>query len=96
MERLPLPASWSRISLSLKVRASYAEQDLEARIEELGYDLDEEAEYPGAALFHGATFEIFPAGALGPYRIESIQAVRSAELLPSTRMSMTSYPISRN
>jgi transcription-repair coupling factor (superfamily II helicase) len=70
MERLPLPASWSRISLSLKVRASYAEQDLEARIEELGYDLDEEAEYPGAALFHGATFEIFPAGALGPYRIE--------------------------
>lgn len=70
MERLPLPASWSRISLSLKVGASYAEQDLEARIEKLGYDLDEEAEYPGAALFHGATFEIFPAGALGPYRIE--------------------------
>ena len=63
-KRLPLPASWSRISLSLKVRASYAEQDLEARIEELGYDLDEEAEYPGAALFHGATSEIFPAGAL--------------------------------
>ena len=29
MERLPLPASWSRISLSLKVQASYAEQDLE-------------------------------------------------------------------
>ena len=70
MERLPLPASWSRISLSLKVQASYAEQDLEARIEELGYDLDEEAEYPGTALFHGKTFEIFPAGALGPYRIE--------------------------
>ena len=40
------------------------------RIEELGYDLDEEAEYPGTALFHGTTFEIFPAGALGPYRIE--------------------------
>src|ERR1700754_5146440 len=52
MERLPLPASWSRISLSLKVLASYAEQDLEGRIAELGYDLDEEAEYPGTALFH--------------------------------------------
>ena len=25
---------------------------------------------PGTALFHGKTFEIFPAGALGPYRIE--------------------------
>jgi transcription-repair coupling factor (superfamily II helicase) len=70
MERLPLPASWSRIGLSLKVQAKYSEQDLEARMEELGYDLDEEAEYPGTALFHGATFEIFPAGALGPYRIE--------------------------
>jgi transcription-repair coupling factor (superfamily II helicase) len=70
MERLPLPASWSRISLSLKVQASYAERDLKGRMEELGYDLDEHAEYPGTALFHGATFEIFPAGALGPYRIE--------------------------
>src|SRR3954469_6187005 len=69
MERLPLPASWSRISLSLKVRASYAEHDLEARIEELGYDLDEEAKYPGTSLFRGKTFEIFRAGALGPYRI---------------------------
>ena len=49
--------------------ASYAEQDLGPH-GELGYDLDEEAEYPGTALFHGETFEIFPAGALGPYRIE--------------------------
>ena len=70
MERLPLPTSWSRISLSLKVQAPYGEEDLQNRLEGLGYDLDEEAEYPGTALFHGKTFEIFPAGALGPYRIE--------------------------
>jgi transcription-repair coupling factor (superfamily II helicase) len=70
MERLPLPTTWPRISLSLKVSAPYSEQDLQSRLEELGYDLDEEAEYPGTALFHGKTFEIFPAGALGPYRIE--------------------------
>jgi transcription-repair coupling factor (superfamily II helicase) len=70
MERLPLPASWGRLSISLKVRATYAEQDLQTRLEALGYDLDEEAEYPGTALFHGKTFEIFPAGALGPFRIE--------------------------
>ncbi len=70
MERLPQPASWSRVSLSLKVHASYAEQDIERRLEALGYDLDEEAEYPGTVLFHGKTFEIFPAGALAPYRIE--------------------------
>ncbi|WOH69794.1 DEAD/DEAH box helicase [Bradyrhizobium sp. BWA-3-5] len=70
MERLPLPASWGRLSISLKVGAAHAEQDLKTRLEALGYDLDEEAEYPGTALFHGKTFEIFPAGALGPFRIE--------------------------
>ena len=70
MERLPLPTSWLRHSISLKVGAPYTEHDLQNRLEALGYDLDEEAEYPGTALFHGKTFEIFPAGALGPFRIE--------------------------
>jgi transcription-repair coupling factor (superfamily II helicase) len=70
MERLPLPARWGRISLSLRVGATFSEQVLQTRLEALGYDLDEEAEYPGTALFHGKTFEIFPAGALGPFRIE--------------------------
>src|SRR4029077_1146914 len=70
MERLPLPTNWPRISLSLKVTAPFSEQDLQSRLEGLGYDLDEEAEYPGTALFHGKTFEIFPAGALGPFRAE--------------------------
>jgi transcription-repair coupling factor (superfamily II helicase) len=70
MERLPLPAVWTRLVVSLKRGAKYVEQDLANRLEALGYDLEGEAEYPGAALFHGKTFEIFPAGALGPYRIE--------------------------
>jgi transcription-repair coupling factor (superfamily II helicase) len=70
MERLPTPASWSRAVLRLKVGAAFSEQDLRARLEALGYDLDEEADYPGGALFHGKTFEIFPAGALGPFRVE--------------------------
>src|SRR5215471_15806974 len=70
MERLPTPASWSRVILRLKVGAAFSEQDLRARLEALGYDLDEEADYPGGALFHGKTFEIFPAGALGPFRVE--------------------------
>jgi transcription-repair coupling factor (superfamily II helicase) len=70
MERLPLPTSWSRCSISLKVGATYSERELESRLEFLGYDLDEEAEYPGGVLFHGKTFEVFPAGALSPFRIE--------------------------
>jgi len=89
MERLPLPTSWGQLSISLKVGAPYAEQDLQTRLEALGYDLDQEAEYPGTALFHGKTFEIFPAGALGPFRIEhSGGAIHRS--WPSTRQSTTS------
>ncbi|WP_314945205.1 DEAD/DEAH box helicase [Bradyrhizobium cosmicum] len=75
MERLPLPASWSKTSLSLKVGGAFSEAGLESRLEALGYDLDEEAEYPGGALFHGKTFEVFPAGALSPFRIEHSDGV---------------------
>ena len=70
MERLPTPASWSRISATLKVGSAYSEADFEARFEALGYDLDDTPDYPGGVLFHGKTFEVFPAGALGPFRIE--------------------------
>ncbi|KYK44980.1 transcription-repair coupling factor [Bradyrhizobium liaoningense] len=77
MERLPPPASLSRLSLSLKVGGPFSERDLETRLQALGYDLDDEPDYPGGALFHGQTFEIFPAGALGPFRIEhSERAIR--------------------
>src|SRR3954470_7333495 len=70
MERLPMPGSWKRLRIALKVGDLYGQQDLQRRLEHLGYDIDEEAEYPGSALFHGKTFEIFPAGALNPFRIE--------------------------
>jgi len=77
MERLPMPASWSRASFGLKVGSAFSERDLRPRLEALGYDLDDEPDYPGGVLFHGNTFEIFPAGALGPFRIEhSGQVVR--------------------
>lgn len=70
MERLPMPANWSRATLRLKVGGAFSEPDLRTRLKALGYDVDDEADYPGGALFHGQTFEIFPAGALGPFRIE--------------------------
>ncbi|QPF89913.1 DEAD/DEAH box helicase [Bradyrhizobium commune] len=70
MERLPLPASLLRLTTDLKVGGKFSEADLRVRLEALGYDLDEEPDYPGGVLFHGQTFEIFPAGALGPFRIE--------------------------
>ncbi|MGJ4940669.1 DEAD/DEAH box helicase [Bradyrhizobium sp. HKCCYLS1011] len=70
MERLPLPANWSRIGLPLRTGGAYSEDDLQVRLGALGYDLDDSPDYPGGVLFHGNTFEIFPAGALGPFRIE--------------------------
>jgi len=77
MERLPAPASLLRLNTSLKVGGAFAESELRARLEELGYDLDDEPDYPGGALFHGQTFEIFPAGALGPFRVEhSARAIK--------------------
>jgi transcription-repair coupling factor (superfamily II helicase) len=77
MQRLPMPASWSRASFGLKVGSAFSEWDLRARLEALGYDLDDEPDYPGGVLFHGNTFEIFPAGGLGPLRIEhSGQVIR--------------------
>lgn len=77
MERLPPPASLLRLSTSLKVGGKFSESELRIRLEELGYDLDDEPDYPGGALFHGQTFEIFPAGALGPFRVEhSGRAIR--------------------
>ncbi len=77
MERLPPPASLSRLNMSLKVGGTFSEPDFAARLEAMGYDLDDEPDYPGGALFHGQTFEIFPAGALGPFRIEhSGRAIR--------------------
>src|SRR4051794_4787207 len=41
MERLPLPESWPRSSLTLQVRAPYSGPELETRLEALGYDLGE-------------------------------------------------------
>ncbi|UFZ08504.1 DEAD/DEAH box helicase [Bradyrhizobium ontarionense] len=69
MERLPLPANWSRVNLTLKIGGAHSEADLKARLEGLGYDLDDSPDFPGGVLFHGNTFEIFPAGAPGPFRI---------------------------
>jgi transcription-repair coupling factor (superfamily II helicase) len=49
-------------SACLKVGATHAAQDFQTRLEALGYDLDEEAEYPGTALFHGKTLRISSCG----------------------------------
>ncbi|NPU66396.1 DEAD/DEAH box helicase [Bradyrhizobium sp. 83012] len=70
MERLPRPAEWSGIGMLLRPGEIYSEQNFEARFAALGYDLNDSPDYPGGVLFHGNTFEIFPAGGRGPFRVE--------------------------
>jgi transcription-repair coupling factor (superfamily II helicase) len=41
MERLPPPASLSRLSMSLKVGGTFSERELRMRLEGLGYDLED-------------------------------------------------------
>jgi transcription-repair coupling factor (superfamily II helicase) len=86
MERLPTPEASKRSVVGLKRGVKYSQQGLEKRFEDIGYDLEQEADYPGAVLFHGKTFEIFPAGALGPFRIEH-DGTRSRKSWPSIRAS---------
>jgi transcription-repair coupling factor (superfamily II helicase) len=77
MERLPTPEASKRSAVRLKRGAKYSQQGLEKRFENLGYDLEQEADYPGAVLFHGKTIEIFPAGALRNFQASRKAFMRS-------------------
>jgi transcription-repair coupling factor (superfamily II helicase) len=70
MERVPAPGNWARAGIVLRIGEAYSEDDLRERLNALGYEMDDAPQYPGAVVFHGRTFEIFPAGALGPFRIQ--------------------------
>jgi transcription-repair coupling factor (superfamily II helicase) len=73
MTRLPAPANWAAIGFHLRVGDIHSEATLRKRLEGLGYDPEDTPDYPGGVLFNGQTFEIFPAGALSPYRVEMSQ-----------------------
>jgi transcription-repair coupling factor (superfamily II helicase) len=73
MARLPALANWREIRFRLRLGDAHSEETLRKRFEGLGYDADDTPDYPGGVLFNGQTLEIFPAGALGPYRVEMSQ-----------------------
>ncbi|MGJ4944828.1 TRCF domain-containing protein [Bradyrhizobium sp. HKCCYLS1011] len=70
LPRVPRPQAWSHAGLRLRIGQSIAVDELRRRLADAGYELDEPADYPGGVLCHGQTIELFPAGALGPVRIE--------------------------
>jgi transcription-repair coupling factor (superfamily II helicase) len=70
LPRVPAPQAWARATLRIEIGQALEPNAFAERLQSLGYDLDEPADYPGGALFHGQTIEIYPAGALAPIRIE--------------------------
>ncbi|WP_410051547.1 TRCF domain-containing protein [Bradyrhizobium sp. SZCCHNR1085] len=70
LPRVPQPQAWSKACLRLAVGQPIDVDELRRFLTEAGYELDEPADYPGGVLCHGQTIELFPAGALGPVRID--------------------------
>ena len=64
-------ADWKNAAINLRVGGPFAEAELRAFLDEAGYLLDEPVEGPGCALFQGQVIELYPAGAVGPVRIET-------------------------
>jgi transcription-repair coupling factor (superfamily II helicase) len=79
LPRVPGPQTWSRARLKLSVGQPLDIDELRRFLADAGYELDEPADYPGGVLCHGQTIELFPAGALGPVRIDHPDGVIQAD-----------------
>ncbi len=70
LQRVPPRGVWQRAVLRLRRGARVAPAELSAFLERAGYDLDSRVDQPGEANLQGRAADVFPAGALGPIRIE--------------------------
>ncbi len=70
LPRVPPPCAWSDVSLLLRPGTRISEPDLRQFFSRAGYRLEHRVEAAGEASFHGQVVDVFPAGALGPVRIE--------------------------
>ncbi len=88
--RYPSPAAFDEPVLRLETGAEIALVDLAARLEAIGYAVDERVSQPGEMAMHGGVFDIFAAAALLPGRIDiadgRIAAIRSYD--PATQLSV--------
>nr|WP_244423014.1 DEAD/DEAH box helicase [Bradyrhizobium sp. ORS 278] len=66
---VPPQRCWTAASLHLKAGQPIDLEGFRNSLAKLGYATDEPPDDPGSVLFHGQTTELFPAGALGPVRI---------------------------
>ncbi|MFC5323425.1 DEAD/DEAH box helicase [Bradyrhizobium oligotrophicum] len=78
LPRVPPPQCWTDACLHVAVAQSIDVNDFRSCLAAAGYDPEEPPDFPGGALFHGQTTELFPAGALGPVRIHHPDGIISA------------------
>jgi transcription-repair coupling factor (superfamily II helicase) len=70
IERVPAPAKALNSAMRLQPGDAFDERTVRHFLLHSGYSLDEPVEIPGSALLLGQVLEIFPAGALGPVRLD--------------------------
>ncbi|WP_111417622.1 DEAD/DEAH box helicase [Rhodoplanes roseus] len=70
LQRIPPREAWTDAVFPLKVGQPLDLTALREFLERAGYDLDARVDDPGEANLQGQMIDVFPAGAIGPVRIE--------------------------
>src|SRR3954465_6581871 len=70
LQRVPPRSIWRGATLTLRAGEEISLEALRRFLERTAYALDTLVDEPGEAAMHGQTVDVFPAGGLGPVRID--------------------------
>jgi transcription-repair coupling factor (superfamily II helicase) len=70
LRRVPPRSIWKSIHLEFRPGDRIEPEDVQSRLEAIGYRFDERVDEPGEAVLRGLVIEVFPAAAPRPCRIE--------------------------
>ena len=70
LQRVPPRSIWRGATLTLRAGEEISPEALRSFLERTAYALDTLVDEPGEAAIHGQTIDVFPAGGLGPVRID--------------------------
>src|SRR5215212_7376222 len=70
LQRAPPKETWAQAGFALEAGESFDLAALEAYLGRAGYVLDERVDEPGEAAIRGGVIDVFPGGAVAPFRLE--------------------------
>jgi transcription-repair coupling factor (superfamily II helicase) len=70
LQRVPPRRVWADATLTLRPGMTLDEEALQAFLQRTGYVQEARADEPGEVAIHGQVVDVYPAGALGPVRVE--------------------------